>query len=150
MEEKQNKSKTSTKLIIIGIMLILIGAAMIVYGALTSDKYNPSAFIFIGVAVAFFSILFFGYGLSPFFTKVGAQLQNESLEKAGSDLEKVATKQAEITKKGVRTTAKAVKEGFAGEDFEEHDITQTKYCSKCGQRIDRNSKFCKHCGTEQK
>ena len=61
------------------------------------------------------------------------------------DIESISTNMAEATKKGTKTTVRAVaeglKEGLAGEE--------TIYCKHCGSEIDADSKFCKSCGKEQ-
>ena len=44
----------------------------------------------------------------------------------------------DITKVSVEATARAVKKGLT----EEEDIT----CPHCGKKIDKDSKYCKHCG----
>ena len=53
----------------------------------------------------------------------------------------MSQKEAEIKSGGVRTTAKAVKEGLTG--------VESVFCKHCGASIDSDSKFCKKCGKEQ-
>ena len=57
------------------------------------------------------------------------------------DLAYMSQKEAEIKSGGVRTTAKAVKEGLTG--------VESVFCKHCGASIDSDSKFCKKCGKEQ-
>ena len=70
---------------------------------------------------------------------------SKAVSKNKGDIENVSTTMAKATKKGVKTTTKAVaeglKEGFTGEE--------TIYCKHCGETIDADSKFCKKCGKEQ-
>jgi len=47
---------------------------------------------------------------------------------------------AYATKDGIKTTARAIKEGFSKD---------SAYCKHCGSGIDSDSKFCKKCGKEQ-
>jgi hypothetical protein len=53
----------------------------------------------------------------------------------------IAHKEAKVRNVGIKSAAKAVKEGLKEED--------TIYCKHCGYEIDSDSKFCKKCGKEQ-
>ena len=63
------------------------------------------------------------------------------VDESKDDIEHVNTTMANASKEGVKTTAKAIKEGFT----EDEDI----HCKHCGEIIDNDSKFCKKCGKEQ-
>lgn len=63
------------------------------------------------------------------------------LDENAEDLAYMSQKEAEIKSAGVRTTAKAVKDGLTDND--------TAFCKHCGVSIDGDSKFCKKCGKEQ-
>lgn len=63
------------------------------------------------------------------------------LDENADDLAYMSQKEAEIKSGGVRTTAKAVKEGLTG--------VESVFCKHCGASIDSDSKFCKKCGKEQ-
>ena len=52
-----------------------------------------------------------------------------------------ANKSADIHKDAVKTMAHAIKEGFSEDNSYIH-------CKYCGNSIDPDSKFCKHCGKE--
>ena len=76
-------------------------------------------------------------------TKTNTQPNNNSqlMEQNNNDLAYMSQKEAEIKSGGVRTTAKAVKEGLTG--------VESVFCKHCGASIDSDSKFCKKCGKEQ-
>lgn len=62
------------------------------------------------------------------------------LDEHESNLKNIVTKSADVTKDGIETTVRAIKDG----------ITKDKvFCKHCGNSIDDDSKFCKHCGKEQ-
>ena len=63
------------------------------------------------------------------------------LENNAEDIAYINQKEAELKSAGIRTTAKAMKEGFTDSD--------SVYCKHCGTSIDSDSKFCKKCGKEQ-
>lgn len=63
------------------------------------------------------------------------------LDENADDLAYINQKEAELKSGGVRTTAKAVKEGLTG--------VESVFCKHCGASIDSDSKFCKKCGKEQ-
>jgi len=56
-------------------------------------------------------------------------------------LKEMANAEAEIRKDAIKTTTRAIKEGFTGTD-------ETIFCKHCGSTIDSDSKFCKACGKE--
>lgn len=59
-------------------------------------------------------------------------------------LRNISTKGAEISSKGIETTARAIKKGLTEE--EDNNLV---FCRHCGKEIEEDSKFCKHCGKEQ-
>ena len=62
------------------------------------------------------------------------------LDEHEANLKNIVTKSADVTKDGIETTVRAIKDG----------ITKDKvFCKHCGNSIDDDSKFCKHCGKEQ-
>lgn len=54
----------------------------------------------------------------------------------------ISTNMADASKEGVKTTARAIREGLLEDD-------DTVYCKHCGATIDSDSTFCKKCGKEQ-
>lgn len=63
------------------------------------------------------------------------------LENNAEDIAYINQKEAELKSAGIRTTAKAIKDGLTYND--------TSFCKHCGTSIDSDSKFCKKCGKEQ-
>ena len=62
------------------------------------------------------------------------------LDEHEDNLTEIVTKGANITKEGIETTVRAIKDG----------ITKDKcFCKHCKTSIDSDSKFCKKCGKEQ-
>ena len=62
------------------------------------------------------------------------------MEDSKEDLKDISDNMAYATYDGVKSTARAIKEGFDDEQI---------YCKHCGARIDSDSKFCNKCGKEQ-
>lgn len=62
------------------------------------------------------------------------------MDEAKEDIKSISDDMAYATKDGIKTTVRAIKEGFT------QDII---YCKNCGSEIDADSKFCKECGKEQ-
>ena len=69
------------------------------------------------------------------------QTKKRILENNAEDIAYINQKEAELKSSGVRTTAKAIKDGFTDND--------SIFCKHCGSSIDSDSKFCKKCGKEQ-
>ncbi len=63
------------------------------------------------------------------------------MDESKENIESISTDMANATKEGIEITTRAIKKGFT----EEEGI----YCKYCGSKIDKDSKFCKHCGKEQ-
>lgn len=59
------------------------------------------------------------------------------MDNSKEDLKSISDNMAYATKDSIKTTARAVKEGFSEEGI---------YCKYCGNKIDSDSKFCKNCG----
>lgn len=63
------------------------------------------------------------------------------MDETKDDIESISTNLADATKNGVETTTRAIRKGIT----EDEKI----YCKYCGDKIDKDSKFCKSCGKEQ-
>lgn len=63
------------------------------------------------------------------------------MDDSKEDIENISTNMANATKEGIETTTRAIKKGLT----EDESI----YCKYCGNKIDKDSKFCKNCGKEQ-
>lgn len=57
------------------------------------------------------------------------------------NLRETFTKQANISKDAIETTARSIKNGIIKDDV--------IYCKHCGKSIDSDSQFCKFCGRRQ-
>lgn len=62
------------------------------------------------------------------------------IDESKEDLKSISDNMVYATKDGIKTTARAIKEGFTEDNI---------YCKYCGSEIDNDSKFCKNCGKEQ-
>lgn len=71
---------------------------------------------------------------------ISANAQNNIINQNEDILRNIATKNANINRDAIKTTASAIKEGFSS--------TNTMFCKHCGSSIDVDSKFCKVCGKE--
>ncbi len=72
-------------------------------------------------------------------TAVG--IKKQILDENEDALMDIAHKEAKVRNVGIKSAAKAVKEGLKEED--------TIYCKHCGYEIDSDSNFCRYCGKEQ-
>lgn len=71
---------------------------------------------------------------------VEVNAEKEILDNNEEIMKDNVTRKANINKKGIEITAKAIKEG----------LTNNKvYCKYCGKLIDSDSKYCKACGRAQ-
>ena len=91
--------------------------------------------VFVFVIASFVSPKFRGKMMSSQI-KAAKYMMDESKE----DLKSVSDDIAYATKSGIKTTARAIKEGLTEDNI---------YCKHCGSEIDSDSKFCKKCGKEQ-
>lgn len=62
------------------------------------------------------------------------------MDNSKEDLKSISDDMAYATKDGIKTTFRAMKDGFTEESI---------YCKYCGNKIDIDSKFCKNCGKMQ-
>ena len=72
---------------------------------------------------------------------IGKQLEANKymVDEHKDDIKSISDNVAEATKGGVKTTARAIKEGFK----------DTVFCKHCGAEIEADSTFCKACGKKQ-
>ena len=66
--------------------------------------------------------------------------QKYMMDESKEDLKSISDSLAYASKDGVKTTARAIKEGFSDNNI---------FCKHCGAEIDSDSKFCKVCGKKQ-
>jgi rRNA maturation endonuclease Nob1 len=67
-------------------------------------------------------------------------IKKQMLDENETALSDIAEKEAKIKSVGIKSAAKAIKEGLTEDD--------TIFCKHCGKSIDSDSKFCKICGKE--
>jgi len=96
--------------------------------------------IFIGVVFIFIILM----SVSPKFRGKMMSRQVKAtkhmVDYSKEDLKDISDGMAYASHDGIRSTARAIKEGF-----EENPV----YCKHCGAEIDSDSKFCNKCGKEQ-
>ena len=108
--------------------------------------FESNNFMLGGILTTFGFFLTFAcaiFGFSPEIRNLSVKSQKYHIEENKQDLTDIANATADITKGAVKTTARAVKEGFT------EPTEPQMYCKHCGAQIDANSRFCKVCGKEQ-
>ncbi len=109
---------------------------------------NESLFdiIFIGI-LAFAAIIILFTLIMIFSPKLRGKMMSKqikagkyAMDESKDDLKSISDNMAYATKDGIKTTAGAIKEGFAQSNV---------FCKHCGSEIDNDSNFCKKCGKEQ-
>jgi len=65
-------------------------------------------------------------------------IRKNVLTKNKDSLKEMSDMEADIKKGAIKTTTRAIKEGFTG--------NEKMFCKHCGSEIDNDSKFCKACG----
>ena len=116
----------------VGLILLFTG-----FGDFETDNYIVGMIMMpIGFSGTMFCAM---VGFKPEIARMRARSARYIQEQNKEDLQGLASTGAEIRSDAVKTTARAVKEGFS----------ETKYCKHCGAKIDVDSRFCKECGGEQ-
>lgn len=63
------------------------------------------------------------------------------IDETKEDIKDISTDMANATKEEIEITSHALKTGLTA--------SESIYCKYCGEKIDKDSKFCKSCGKEQ-
>ena len=100
----------------------------------------PIIFIVAAGFIVFVFVMMFSPKLNAKFMSRQVKAQKYMMDESKEDLKSISDNMAYATKDGIKTTARAIKEGFTEE---------TVYCKHCGSEIDNDSKYCKKCGKEQ-
>ena len=123
---------------VIGVIIFVIGAIKIFtgFGDFENNNFMIGSFMLpIGL---FLSVFGFIQGFKPEITKQTLKTTKFIQEENEDELQQIITKNAEIHSEAITNTAKAVKSG----------LNETMYCNYCGEKIDIDSQFCKHCGNK--
>lgn len=85
--------------------------------------------------------------LFAFNPKIKAKMMNTEvkatkymMEESKDDIKSISSNMAEATEEAIETTTRAIKKGLETKEY--------IYCKHCGQKIDKDSKFCSKCGNE--
>lgn len=141
MSEMEIKEPKHLKVFrILGFFTIIIGIAMIVFGAIMIEQ-SELYFLLLagGVVVVFFGIMFTIEGFSAKIDIAEAKTQRYTAQATEGEMTDIANIHADVVDDAVTNTVKAVKKG----------LKNTKYCKYCGEEIDADSRFCNYCGKSQ-
>lgn len=101
-------------------------------------------FIIVPIFIALVGIVVIAQFISPKFRgkMLGRQVKSMKymVDDTKDDIKSISTNMANATKEGIETATRAIKKGIT----EDEGI----YCKHCGNKIDKDSKFCKQCGKE--
>ena len=173
MEEKKTNLKISKYLLYIGITLLVLGSIFLVI-SITSytkayDQWHDAwwndhtadlndqpvpVFIILSGFLTFIGLGFLIPGVMPYLTKFALKHHKEILDYTGEDITDVGSKMVDISApvanktvdKIIVPTVKKVKNAITQDDNTSEEML---YCRYCGKKIEKDSKFCKHCGEKQ-
>lgn len=98
------------------------------------------ASIFVGTVFVLGIIMFISPKFRGKMMSRQIKAQRYMVEESKDDLKSISNDMADVTKEGLKTASRAIREGF-----KENNIV----CKHCGYEIDDDSRFCKKCGKEQ-
>lgn len=96
--------------------------------------------IFIAVVFTFTIALMFSPKLRGKMMSRQIKATKYMMDESKEDIKSISDDMANATKDSIKTTTRAIKEGFTEDNI---------YCKHCGSEIDADSKYCKKCGKEQ-
>ena len=96
--------------------------------------------IFIGIVFIFTIMMMISPKFRGKMMSRQIKAQKYMMDESKDDLKSISDDMAYATKDGIKTTVRAIKEGFTNDFI---------FCKHCGSEIDVDSKFCKNCGKEQ-
>ena len=96
--------------------------------------------VFVGIVFIFVIAMFISPKFRGKMMSRQIKAQKYMMDDSKEDLKSISDDMAYATKDGIKTAARAIKEGFTQSNV---------FCKHCGSEIDEDSKFCKKCGKEQ-
>lgn len=96
--------------------------------------------LFIGITFIFTIAMIFSPKLRGKMMSKQIKASKYMMDESKEYIKSICDDMSYATKDGIKTTSRAIKEGFTEE---------TIYCKYCGSEIDSDSIFCKRCGKEQ-
>ena len=127
---------------ILFIVFAIVTVAGIVLSAQGFGNFENNNFMiggFMGTFGLFATVACAMIGFRPELTRLSTKSAKYIQQQNKEDLKDIATTGAEIVKEAVTVTTEAAREG----------LSESMYCKHCGEKIDRDSRFCKECGGEQ-
>ncbi len=121
----------------IGLILFISGIVNLIIGIGNAVALNPPYYGVIGIILA---IVFIPLGL--YLMKLSFDLDTQEFERR---------KQYEIAKREEkeRRETEERKRKFLEQEQWKQEFSQSQYCSFCGKKIEKNDKFCTHCGASK-
>lgn len=149
-EKKTTKPVFFMILKIIGFALLAIGIIILITNlnkqvpSMGSNGWfeaerSKSFGIFAGIAFSMISIFIISIAFSPEIKKLTVKTTKYVLDENKDDIKSIADTSAEIGSDAITTVTKSIKKG----------LKDTKFCKHCGTEIDADSRFCNTCGKEQ-
>ena len=149
--------KNKNKLLIIGLIILGIGALLSIIGfisVINDPDFKYVIFIIVGFVLVFVGMIMVGNGLTSHMMKRMMSSSIDAMDSVSDDLgefsEKMLDEMEPIMKKRAKIVtpivsdmagevAKSVKDAVTEEE-------EYKYCTNCGQKISTKNKFCTNCG----
>ena len=150
MEQENKKQKLPKIFIVLRILslIMLIAGTVLIVLLMTVFKVGEASSMgvrFGGITLIIFSFVAAFMGFSTSIAKAQIKAQKYVVSQSKEDLKDVSEMHGDIMSPTSEKVARAVKKGLSEEvPSEEH-----KYCKECGKEIDKDAKFCEHCGHKQ-
>ena len=141
-ENKNHKPKHFLIFKILGCVFAVVAVIGFVLAFTGFGNFENNNFMiggFMSTFGLFLAVSFLVTGFKPEITKMNTKSTQYIQQQNKDDLANIASTQADIASDAITKTTKAIRKG----------IKDTKYCKHCGTEIDADSKFCNSCGGEQ-
>ena len=96
--------------------------------------------IFVAIFTIFTVLLIFNPKLRAKLMGKGIKAQKYMIDEHKDDIKSINTNLAEASAESIEIKTRAIKKGFTTDD--------KIFCKYCGEKIDKDSKFCSKCGKE--